>query len=44
MSGHWKFVAPDVTVPMHVTGSTPGNTWRYIRRLTSELRRKGLAI
>jgi hypothetical protein len=41
-SRHYRFTSPDKSVPHHVTGGTPGNAMRYVKRLIVELRRKGL--
>ena len=43
-NSHWKFTPPDVTQPIHYTGSTPGNMSRYVKRLKCELSRKGLQL
>ena len=43
-SCHWRFVPPDRSIPAHVTGGSPGNPSRFIRRLRCELRRKGLVL
>jgi predicted RNA binding protein YcfA (HicA-like mRNA interferase family) len=43
-ASHWRFVSPDVSVPVHVTCSSPGNSLRFIKRLRQELRRKGLQL
>jgi len=42
-SGHWRFVPPDRTKKMVVTGGTPSDH-RVLRNLVADLRRQGLAL
>jgi len=42
-NGHYRFVPPDPSKPMTVTGGTPSDK-HFIRRLVADLRRLGLKV
>lgn len=42
-NGHYRFVPPDPSKPMTVTGGTPSDK-NFIRRLVADLRRLGLKV
>lgn len=42
-NGHYRFVPPDPSKPMAVTGGTPSDK-HFIRRLVADLRRLGLKV
>ena len=42
-NGHYRFIPPDSSKPMTVTGSTPSDR-NFIRRLVADLRRLGLKV
>ncbi len=42
-NGHYRFIPPDRSKPMIVTGGTPGDQ-DFIRNLVADLRRLGLSV